>query len=89
MNLTLAQDNLRVSYKFLSWRKVQYFLAYIRRGQNMDSILDNAKRQIDVMFLTHPPTYENVQRSSLHLMLLQHNIKELLFKPNNLLITSI
>ena len=37
--LTLAQKNLGISNRILSWRKLQYFLAYIRRGQNMDSIL--------------------------------------------------
>ena len=45
----------------------------------------NAKHQINVMFLTHPPTYDNVKRCSLHLekvyMPLQHNVKGLLFKP--------
>ena len=42
MNLMLAQENLRLSYKFLSWRRLQYFLAHIRREQNMDSILASA-----------------------------------------------
>ena len=28
---------------------------------------ENAKRQIDVMFLTHPHTYQNVKRRSLRL----------------------
>ena len=40
MNLTLAQENLSLSYQSLSWRRLQYFLAYIKRGQNMDSILE-------------------------------------------------
>ena len=39
MNLMLAQENLRLSYQFFSWRRLQYFLAYIRRGQNMGSCL--------------------------------------------------
>ena len=44
MNLTLAQENLRLSYQFLSWRRIQYFLLYIRREQNMDSVLGKKKR---------------------------------------------
>ena len=37
--MALAQENIDISHRFLSWRKLQYFLAYIRRGQNMDSTL--------------------------------------------------
>ena len=40
--MTLDQENIGASQcevYFFSWRKLQYFLAYIRRGQNMDSIL--------------------------------------------------
>ena len=54
---------------------------------------DNVKRQSDVMFLTHPPTYENVKRCSPHLekvyMSLQHNVKGLLLKHTNPPIKSI
>ena len=36
----VGAEEYRDSHRILSWRKLKYFLAYIRRGQNMDSILD-------------------------------------------------
>ena len=35
----VGAEEYRDSHRILSWRKLKYFLTYIRRGQNMDSIL--------------------------------------------------
>ena len=73
-------------------KDIEYLLKIAYKGSRPYQS-DNSKCQIDVMFLTLPPTYGNIRRCSLYLenvyMLLLHNVKGLLFKPTHPLITSI